>query len=628
MALFFYVHHQGYINLMPLLFFMTAMNQPEDPGLSVDQGIANFGLITFFGLILPLFGRLYLWPRSPRDELKHFLSEALTYSQSILCVLDRSEKNGSSRSLPENPSISTWLKLLSELSALEAEIRRHDNEWNLLVSEFHNFMVMFMEIDRIWLREDPHRLGKAEEAALIATLHSRMQLFSRVLEGRLTQSAEWPPISFIEEGRQESFGKDRIGHLLHRALDSSTRIQRLLYRIQHDAPITAEELPFTNTPTPKVLSHFWEPAFFKDHSEQFIWAFKYSLASILAFIFVQSIEWQSGVTAGATVILIAQGSLGASLSRSTMRLTGAVLGGILGLIALMTLQPLMETSGGFLLMILPFYALTAWITAGSLRTFYMGAQLGYAFVHATVSWTGPITDLMLPFERVLAIIVGILISTAVETFWFPQRSQQMVLKRLGRMLKTHGSRLSQSRMEQLDLPFVFKLTEWLDRELGQLMGLMAFVVIEPGAHHPKRLDQREVVEFTLQMVQDLYKALHSRTRYHFYSKMRNELTPLFKEINALKSAQGWDLFQIGRFMRGETEALQLTSAEPLNTLIRHTRSSIDSGVHSAEATESLLSLLDLERKIQSNIRELLLLVESQPEAFQIPGKTRLEPRAA
>ena len=622
MALFFYVHHYGYINVMPLIFFITTLNQPENPGQSVDQGLAEFVLITFFGLFFPMLAHFYLWPRSPRDELKHALLEGLQWSEQSLeswLALERSSSSTVNVVAP-HASIASWLKTLDQLSAIEPDVRRLENEWKLLVSEFHNFWVIVNEVDKIRHHDDPKWLPKAEERTLIEYVLNRVHLFKKVLQGRLTPSSEWPRIVDLEDDGQEPSGKDRLGHLLHRAFDSSTRIHRLLYRIQQDAPITAEELPFSRSPTSKVLSHFWEASFFVDHQEQFIWAFKYSLATMLCFLLVQSLNWESGMTAGVTVIMVAQGSLGASLSRSTMRLTGAVLGGILGLMALMTLQPLMETIGGFLLMILPFYALTAWITSGSLRTYYMGAQLGFAFVHATVSWTGPILDLMLPFERVLAIIVGILVAVVVETFWFPQRSQEMVQYRLGRMLKTYGLRLSQSRMDQIDLPFVLKLTEWLDQELGQLMGLMTFVVIEPGARRPHRLDQREVVELTLAIVQDLFKALNSRTRYHFYSRLRKVLSPVFNDIHALKRAQGYDLHQIGRFMRGEIEPPELTSQKPLNTLIHRMRSILDEDGHAKESIESMMSLMDLERKIQSSIRELLLLVQNQAEAYHPSSK--------
>ena len=617
MALFFYVHHYGYINVMPLLFFITTMNQPENPGQSVDQGLAEFALITFFGLFFSMLAHFYFWPRSPRDELKQSLFEGLHWSEQSLqswLALERSSLPPV-RVLPPHASIASWLKTLAQLSAIEPEIRLHENEWKLLVSEFHNLWVIVNEIEKIRFHDDPKRLVKAEERPLIDCVLDRIDLFKKVLEGRLTSSSEWPRIVDLEDHVHVNSAKDRLGHLLHRAYDSSTRTHRLLYRIQQDSPITTEELPLSRTPTSNVLSHFWEASFFADHQEQFIWALKYSLATMLCFLLVQSLNWESGMTAGVTVIMVAQGSLGASLSRSTMRLTGAVLGGILGLIALMTFQPLMETIGGFLLMILPFYALTAWITSGSLRTYYMGAQLGFAFVHATVSWTGPILDLMLPFERVLAIILGILVAVFVETFWFPQRSQEMVLYRLGRMLKTYGTRLSQSRMDQIDLPSVLKLTEWLDQELGQLMGLMTFVVIEPGARRAHRLDQREVVEMTLAIVQNLFKALNSRTRYHFYSRLRKVLLPVFNEIHALKRAQGHDLHQIGRFMRGEIEHPELTSQEPLNTLIHRMRSIIDEDGHAKESIESLMSLMDLERKIQSHIREFLLLVQSQAVAY-------------
>ncbi len=113
------------------------------------------------------------------------------------------------------------------------------------------------------------------------------------------------------------------------------------------------------------------------------------------------------MTSIVTCVIVAQSTLGASVYKALLRLAGAVLGGLLGLVMIVAVMPNAE---GLAWMLLPFavgFWIAAWITAGSSRISYAGVQVGMALAIAVVDVIGPTIDLVPPRDRVLGIVLGI-----------------------------------------------------------------------------------------------------------------------------------------------------------------------------------------------------------------------------
>jgi len=70
----------------------------------------------------------------------------------------------------------------------------------------------------------------------------------------------------------------------------------------------------------------------------------------------------------------------------------------------------------------PVWAIAAWISAGSDRIAYLGRQLGFSFALFILHDFGPVTDLYLPRDRVIGILLGIIVMGVLDYALWPRRS--------------------------------------------------------------------------------------------------------------------------------------------------------------------------------------------------------------
>src|SRR5262249_21443374 len=110
--------------------------------------------------------------------------------------------------------------------------------------------------------------------------------------------------------------------------------------------------------------------------------------------------WCGMLTAAVPCLLVARSTFGASLYRSLLRLAGATVGGLLGLLVMATVMPNVET----LAWLLPVFGACfwggAWLMAGSSRIAFAGLQICYAFAIATFGALWPTSDLVPGTHRV------------------------------------------------------------------------------------------------------------------------------------------------------------------------------------------------------------------------------------
>jgi multidrug resistance protein MdtO len=86
-------------------------------------------------------------------------------------------------------------------------------------------------------------------------------------------------------------------------------------------------------------------------------------------------------------------------------------------------------------MSLPVLALAAWIAAGSERIAYAGIQIGFTFALAFLSWFGPLTNLTELRDRVLGILLGVLVSSIVHLYLWPDSEAPQLKSRLAALYR-------------------------------------------------------------------------------------------------------------------------------------------------------------------------------------------------
>jgi multidrug resistance protein MdtO len=147
-------------------------------------------------------------------------------------------------------------------------------------------------------------------------------------------------------------------------------------------------------------------------------ALKLTLAVMTCYFIENIVNWSSIGTCIATCFVVALGTIGETLHKATLRIVGALIGGGLGLGAILLLMPLKTNLGDLFLLLAPVTLLAAWIGSGSDRIAYGGMQIALAFYLVVLHGTGPTIDMDTARDRVVGVLLGnVVIFVIFTTMW-------------------------------------------------------------------------------------------------------------------------------------------------------------------------------------------------------------------
>ncbi len=155
-------------------------------------------------------------------------------------------------------------------------------------------------------------------------------------------------------------------------------------------------------------------------------ALKVTLAVMLAYFAEDMLDWPGIHTIVITCFFVSLGTVGESVHKAALRLSGCILGGVLGIGTILLLMPLMTDLGGLLLVVAPVTFLAAWIGFGSERVSYAGWQLALAFYLSTFQGFGPTLDMETARDRIVGILLGNVIMFVIFTTIWPVSAARVV----------------------------------------------------------------------------------------------------------------------------------------------------------------------------------------------------------
>lgn len=150
-------------------------------------------------------------------------------------------------------------------------------------------------------------------------------------------------------------------------------------------------------------------------------ALKVTLAAMTCYILYTGVDWPGIHTAFITCCFIALESTGATLRKGWLRLIGCLTGGSLGFLAILYLVPHMESIASLVLLTGAVSAFAGWVAAGSERISYAGLQIAFAFFMCIFQGFAPATDFDTIRDRLVGIILGILMTSFVFRYIWPER---------------------------------------------------------------------------------------------------------------------------------------------------------------------------------------------------------------
>ena len=189
-----------------------------------------------------------------------------------------------------------------------------------------------------------------------------------------------------------------------------------------------------------------------------------------------------------TAVIAGLPTYGATLRKMILRMVGAVIGGLLGLLMIFVVSPNFESLGSYLLAFFIALFVAAYVGLSSGRLAYAGQQGGVSFVLAYASLS-PNANVYEPLWRVWGIFLGLVIVTLVFLLISPEYAGKAIVPRLTRILHAAlellrpASGMTEQRVQEINMDATWDLTRVLGiaedaRMEGRHSGIVPDSVVE------------------------------------------------------------------------------------------------------------------------------------------------------
>ena len=165
-------------------------------------------------------------------------------------------------------------------------------------------------------------------------------------------------------------------------------------------------------------------------------ALKTTFAVMIVYSLYTLLDWPGLRTSIVTCFFVALGSLGETVHKLTLRISGALIGGLIAGLCIVFVLPHCTDIGQLCLLIAVVSAGAAWVATSSEQLAYAGMQIAFAFFLGILQGYAPATDLTVLRDRIAGILLGNVVMTIVFSTLWPQSAATRVRAAVGQVLHT------------------------------------------------------------------------------------------------------------------------------------------------------------------------------------------------
>jgi multidrug resistance protein MdtO len=229
--------------------------------------------------------------------------------------------------------------------------------------------------------------------------------------------------------------RTRLSHLVHGCLGALERrdfvtetpleaestpeaiaATRAFAELQRELSRTQAQQPAHTAPKPRRL--FVPDALSNPAHWQF--ALKTTLAIMIVYSVYTMLDWPGLLTSIVTVFFVALGSVGETVHKLTLRISGTIIGGLIAGLSIVFVLPHFTDIGQLCVLTAVVALFAGWVTTSSERLSYAGMQIALAFFMGMLQTYSPATDLTVLRDRVVGILLGNVVMTVVFSSLWPE----------------------------------------------------------------------------------------------------------------------------------------------------------------------------------------------------------------
>jgi multidrug resistance protein MdtO len=167
-------------------------------------------------------------------------------------------------------------------------------------------------------------------------------------------------------------------------------------------------------------------------------ALKTTMAVMISYAIYTLLAWPGMRTAIVTCFFVALSSLGETVHKLLLRLSGAVIGGLIAGLCIVFVLPHLTDIAQLCLLIFAVSLGAAWVATSSELLSYAGMQIAFAFFLGILQGYAPATDLTVLRDRVAGILLGNIVITIVFSSFWPQSARSGIRTALAEALRAIG----------------------------------------------------------------------------------------------------------------------------------------------------------------------------------------------
>jgi multidrug resistance protein MdtO len=168
-------------------------------------------------------------------------------------------------------------------------------------------------------------------------------------------------------------------------------------------------------------------------------ALKTTIAVMASYAIYSLLDWPGLRTSVVTCFFVALSSLGETVHKLLLRLSGAVIGGAIAGLCIVFVLPHLTDIGQLCLLVAVVSVGAAWVATSSELLSYAGMQIAFAFFLGVLQGYAPATDLTVLRDRVAGILLGNIVITIIFSSFWPQSARAGIRAALAEALRAIGA---------------------------------------------------------------------------------------------------------------------------------------------------------------------------------------------